>query len=54
MASLKLNDDGQLEVSVNGEIVFVGSSEELAAILMTHKQFTDYIDAHDGDGNEIR
>lgn len=54
MTQVKLNDEGQLEISVNEELVFVGSDEELAALLRSYKAFMDHIDAHDGDGNEIR
>lgn len=43
-------DEGLVRVVIDGECAFEGSKEELIAVLRTHRQLMDYIDAHDGDG----
>lgn len=40
-------------IIIDGKTEYIGKVDELAAILKAHKQMIDYIDAHDGDGNEI-
>lgn len=52
MTVIRMNDDGLIEVKVDGEATFEGTKDDILSVLKAHKRFMDYIDSHDEDGAE--
>lgn len=41
--------DGLTEITIDGEVAFVGKAEELRQVLESHRKFMDYIDGFERD-----